>query len=173
MNLRLPRQLERHVWVRERDRTWMADGTYLVHRRIRLDLDTWRRLPVERQEAVIGRHKATGAPFGGREEFDPRVLARLPEDAHVRLAAPETNGRAAMLRRSYDYAEGGEAGTLFLGFMRDPRRQFVPVQRRLAEHDALRRHATHTASAVFAVPPAGFSADPRLWAAAGAAATAT
>src|SRR4051812_26439692 len=109
MNLRLPRELDRHVWVRGRDRTWMTGGTYLVHRRIRLDLPGWRRLPVERQEAVIGRRKATGAPFGGRREFDPRLLDRLPEDAHVRVAAPAANDRAAILRRSYDYADGDEA----------------------------------------------------------------
>ncbi len=153
MNPRLPAQQERDVWAGVRDRTWMRGGTYLVYRRIRIDLRAWRRLPVERQEAIIGRRKATGAPFGGRREFDPRVLELLPPDAHVRQAAPATNDRATMLRRSYDFAEG----TLFLCFVRDPRRQFVPVQRRLAEHDALSAHAIHTASAVFAVPPPGFS----------------
>jgi deferrochelatase/peroxidase EfeB len=154
MNPRLPAQRERHVWVGAGDRTWMQGGTYLVYRRIRIDLGAWRRLPVGRQETIIGRRKVTGAPFGGRREFDPRLLELLPEDAHVRQAAPATNDRATMLRRSYDFAEG----TLFLCFVRDPRRQFVPVQRRLAAHDALSAHAVHTASAVFAVPPPGFSA---------------
>ena len=37
--------------------------------------------------------------------------------------------------------------------MRDPARQFVPVQRRLAQHDPLARFARHTGSAVFAAPP--------------------
>jgi deferrochelatase/peroxidase EfeB len=37
--------------------------------------------------------------------------------------------------------------------MRDPQRQFVPVQRRLAEHDPLSAYIRHTGSAVFAIPP--------------------
>jgi deferrochelatase/peroxidase EfeB len=54
-----------------------------------------------------------------------------------------------MLRRSYSY----DGGLLFLAFMRDPRRQYVPVQRRLATEDALSRFTTHVGSAVFAIPP--------------------
>jgi deferrochelatase/peroxidase EfeB len=37
--------------------------------------------------------------------------------------------------------------------MADPRRQYVPLQRRLAERDALSAFTVHTGSAVFAVPP--------------------
>jgi deferrochelatase/peroxidase EfeB len=55
----------------------------------------------------------------------------------------------AILRRGY----ATEDGLLFLAFMRDPRRQFVPLQAKLAHHDVLARHTRHTASAVFAVPP--------------------
>ena len=40
-----------------------------------------------------------------------------------------------------------------MAYQRDPRRQFVPVQRRLAEQDALAAYTTHVGSAVFAVPP--------------------
>jgi dye decolorizing peroxidase len=54
-----------------------------------------------------------------------------------------------MLRRSY----GFEGGLLFLAFVREPLRQFVPVQRRLAEHDGLGRFTKHTGSAIFAIPP--------------------
>ena len=53
-----------------------------------------------------------------------------------------------ILRRGYDT----DTGLLFLAFMKDPRRQFVPLQRRLSEHDALHPHTTTRASAVFAVP---------------------
>ena len=38
-------------------------------------------------------------------------------------------------------------------FVRDPQRQFVPVQRRLARSDTLSEYLEHTGSAVFAVPP--------------------
>jgi dye decolorizing peroxidase len=67
----------------------------------------------------------------------------------VRLASPRTDRVPPMQRRSYSIA----GGLLFLAFLRDPARQFVPVQRRLARHDPLARFARHTGSAVFAVPP--------------------
>jgi deferrochelatase/peroxidase EfeB len=70
----------------------MRGGTYLVLRRIRPALDAWRRLPVERQEDAVGRRKRSGAPLGGRHEFDPIAFDTLPPRSHVRLAAPATNG---------------------------------------------------------------------------------
>ncbi|TMM34080.1 MAG: hypothetical protein E6F99_22580 [Actinobacteria bacterium] len=47
-----------------------------------------------------------------------------------------------------------DAGLIFVCFQRDPGQQFIPVQRRLAERDALNAFSQHTASAVFACPPA-------------------
>ena len=37
--------------------------------------------------------------------------------------------------------------------MRDPHTQFVPMQRALADKDAMMEYIEHTGSAVFAVPP--------------------
>ena len=72
------------------------------------------------------------------------------------MAAPEGNQGIRLLRRSYNYDDGpGEAGLLFVAFVRDPGRQYVPVQRHLATGDALSPFAVHTASALFAVPPTG------------------
>ena len=83
----------------------------------------------------------------------------MPVDAHVRLAAPETNGGAALLRRGYSYTDGIEsasgqldAGLFFISFQRDPQ-QFIDVQRKLGSSDALNEYIRHTGSAVFAVPP--------------------
>jgi deferrochelatase/peroxidase EfeB len=147
-NLRRPIDLDRHVWVRARERSWMVGGTFLVVRRIRVDLEAWERLSVEEQEAVMGRHKESGLPVGGGPP------ERLPAGSHVRVASPRENGRVAILRRGYDYDDGGgDAGVLFLAFMADPRRQYVPLQRRLGEHDALAPFTLHTGSAVFAIPP--------------------
>ena len=148
-NLRRGRDLDRHVWVGGGDRTGMVGGTYLVVRRIELALDAWAELPLAEQERLIGRHRDSGAPLGGRREFDPAPLEAFPPGSHVRLAAPRANAGVAMLRRSY----GFDGGLLFLAFARDPARQFVPVQRRLAAHDPLGRYARHTGSAVFAIPP--------------------
>jgi deferrochelatase/peroxidase EfeB len=154
-NLRRGRDLDRHVWADAGERTWMAGGTYLVVRRIELAVDAWERLPLDAQERAVGRHRATGAPLGMRREFDPMRFDHpsIPEDAHVRQAAPGMNAGASMLRRSYSYGRGDRDGLVFLAYQRDPRRQFVPVQRRLAGHDALREFATHVGSAVFAIPP--------------------
>lgn len=46
-----------------------------------------------------------------------------------------------------------DAGPQFLAYQRDPRAQFVRLQRSLAGHDALDEYAVHTRSALFAVPP--------------------
>jgi dye decolorizing peroxidase len=61
-----------------------------------------------------------------------------------------------MLRRAYDYTDApDDAGLAFICFVADVARQYLPMQRRLAELDALNAFAVHTASAVFRVPPAG------------------
>lgn len=144
---------DRHVWVGTGDRTGMTGGTYLVVRDIVVD-PAFSALPTSEQERIIGRHKDTGAPLGGRTLYEPPDLDRLAPDAHIRVASPRTNQGVKLLRRGY----ATEDGLLFLAFMRDPRRQYVPLQRKLAEHDALSAYARHTASALFAIPP---GAQPR------------
>jgi deferrochelatase/peroxidase EfeB len=153
LNLRRPRDLDRHVWVTDRERSWMVGGTFLVMRRIVVE-PSWHALARSAQEQVIGRDKRTGAPLGRTRLYDAPHLDKLPPDSHIRLAAPRSNGGTALLRRGY----ATEDGLLFLAFQRDPRRQFVPIQERLARHDALARHTRHVASAVFAIPP-GARAD--------------
>jgi deferrochelatase/peroxidase EfeB len=148
LNLRRPRDLDRHVWVTDRERSWMVGGTFLVMRRIVVE-PTWHALAQAEQERVIGRDKRTGAPLGRTRLYDAPHLEKLPPDSHIRLAAPRSNQGAALLRRGY----ATDDGLLFLAFQRDPRRQFVPIQQRLAREDALARHTRHVASAVFAIPP--------------------
>jgi deferrochelatase/peroxidase EfeB len=46
-----------------------------------------------------------------------------------------------------------DAGLFFIAFQRDPRTHFIPIQRRLGQHDALNEYVKHTGSAVFAIPP--------------------
>jgi deferrochelatase/peroxidase EfeB len=155
------KDLDRHVWIAGGERSWMAGGTFLVVRRIRVLLDAWNALTLAEQERVIGRHRDSGAPLGRSHEFEAMPLDSdlIPPDAHARVAAPETNGGARLLRRGYSYDNGRDergqrdAGLLLLLFCRDPRRQFIPLQRRLAEHDALARFSRPTGSAIFAIPP--------------------
>jgi deferrochelatase/peroxidase EfeB len=148
-NPRRGRDLDRHVWIDRADRTGMVGGTYLVVREIELDVAAFSARPLAEQECDVGRQRESGAPPGGRSEFDPAPLETFPDGSHVRLASAKTNRVPPMLRRSYSV----EGGLLFAAFMRDPARQFVPVQRRLARQDPLARFARHVGSAVFAVPP--------------------
>ena len=160
-NPRRGKDFDRHLWVSGRDRTWMVGGTYLVVRRVRIQLDAWEELSPGEQERVIGRQRDSGAPLGREHEFERMPLddATIPVDAHARLAAPESNAGIRILRRGYSYDNGRDsngrpdAGSLLLLYGRDPRRQYVPLQRRLAEHDALNRFTEPVGSAIFAIPP--------------------
>jgi deferrochelatase/peroxidase EfeB len=160
--------MEEFVWVQPSDGPdWMSGGSYLIARRIQMLFDIWDATSLEGQERVIGRRKLSGAPLGGEEEYDPLDLdARqngqpvIPIDAHVRLASATSNAGQRILRRGYSYSEPTEAGSgqidaglFFICFQRDPERQFIPIQRRLAASDALNHHTLHTASAIFACPP--------------------
>ncbi len=151
--------LNQHVWVPATDEpTWMHDGTYLVTRRIRMNLEAWDRDFLGDQENVIGRHKVSGAPLGKQHEFDMLEPATLPNTAHVRLA--HGDGTLKILRRGYSFTDGmdnqtGEldAGLFFIAFQRDPRTQFIPLQTNLANNDGLNEYITHVGSAIFACPP--------------------
>lgn len=163
------RGLRRHVWAgAEEPERWFRGGTYLVCRRIRMRCEEWDRSSLPHQEAVIGRHKDSGAPLGGTRERDlPDLAARradgmpvIPMSAHVRVSAPESNDGIRILRRGYSFADGADpatgridAGLFFICFQRDPGRQFAALQRRLANSDALNDYVQHTSSAVFAIPP--------------------
>ncbi|GGW02453.1 hypothetical protein GCM10010230_35530 [Streptomyces narbonensis] len=145
---------------------WMAGGSYAVVRRIRMLLDDWEKLPLDRQEQVIGRRKSDGAPLTGGSEtteldlnkFGPDGKLVIPDNAHSRISAPEQNGGAAMLRRPFSFHDGigpdgtPDAGLLFICWQADPFRGFVPVQRKLDRGDALSAFIRHESSGLFAVP---------------------
>ena len=165
------------LWAGSEGPGWMQGGSYAVYRRIRITLEHWDRLAPNLQEQVIGRQKLNGALLGGTDEFAPLDLDQrnadgdlvIASDAHVRLAAPAANNGAVIVRRGFSYNNGTtpfverwppwrqaleyDAGLLFLGYQKDPRAAFVPVFGKMAEADALNQFTTHTASAVFAIPP--------------------
>ncbi|WP_329253509.1 iron uptake transporter deferrochelatase/peroxidase subunit [Streptomyces sp. NBC_01478] len=148
------------------DPTWMANGSYAVVRRIRMLLDDWEKLSVGAQEDVVGRRKSTGAPLSGGgettamdlEKTDAKGALVVPINAHARIARPDQNGGAAMLRRPFSYHDGiaadgtPDAGLLFVCWQADPLRGFVTVQRKLDRGDALSTYIRHEASGLFAVP---------------------
>ncbi|MCX4592441.1 iron uptake transporter deferrochelatase/peroxidase subunit [Streptomyces sp. NBC_01549] len=155
-----PDRLKKFVWVGEDEGpAWMAGGSYLVARRIRMNIETWDRTSLQEQEDVFGRDKGEGAPVGKAKERDEPFLKAMKPDAHVRLAHPDSNGGITLLRRGYSFTDGTdglgrlEAGLFFLAYQRDVRKGFIPVQHSLARSDALNEYIQHVSSAVFAVPP--------------------
>jgi deferrochelatase/peroxidase EfeB len=167
--------LDRFVWVADGDSggDWLAGGSYLVTRRIRMLVEPWDTATLDEQERTIGRTKAAGAPLGQRQEFDPvDVTAQvdggfaIPETSHVFLAHP-TNAGTAILRRGYSFVDGSDglgrldAGLFFIAYQRDPETGFVQLQRNL-RLDAMNEYIRHTSSAVFACPP-GVQGDDDWW----------
>ena len=164
------------VWVGSDGPDWMRGGSYLVTRRIRISLEHWDRTEIGFQEEVIGRHKYSGAPLGSRNEFAPLELDAMDQDgnpviaenAHVRLAAPEANDGAEILRRAYSYNDGVsftaerwppwrqglmyDAGLFFVAYQRDPRTGFIRIFENMAKLDALNQYTTHVGSGLFACP---------------------
>ncbi|WP_203181472.1 iron uptake transporter deferrochelatase/peroxidase subunit [Streptomyces pratensis] len=152
---------------------WMAGGSYAVVRRIRMLLDDWEELTVKRQEQVIGRSKADGAPLSGGSEDTAMDLDKtgpdgkllIPSNAHARISSPEKNGGAAMLRRPFSYHDGisedgtPDAGLLFICWQADPFKGFIPVQRKLDRGDALSPFIRHETSGLFAVPGGAASGE--------------
>ncbi|MGW0578500.1 iron uptake transporter deferrochelatase/peroxidase subunit, partial [Streptomyces sp. NPDC002920] len=152
-------RLKKFVWVGQKDGPeWMVGGSYLVARRIRMHIEPWDRTSLQEQEDIFGRDKGEGAPVGKAKEHDAPFLKAMKPDAHVRLAHPDSNGGATILRRGYSFTDGTdglgrlEAGLFFLAYQRDVREGFVRIQRHLAT-DALNEYIQHVGSALFAVPP--------------------
>jgi deferrochelatase/peroxidase EfeB len=171
-----PGDMEKFVWVGGEGPAWMQGGSYVVARRIRMALEHWDRMNVAFQEQTIGRQKSSGAPLGGKHEFDsPDLTATdkdgnpiIPENSHVRLAVAETNDGARILRRPYSYNDGVnfnterwppwrqgmeyDAGLLFICYQQDPRTGFIKIFDKMSKFDMMNQFVTHTGGGLFACP---------------------
>lgn len=156
---------DRLVWDDGAAQPWMAGGTLMVLRRIRMNLDDWDALDEASKELTVGRRMGSGAPLTGTHENDPVDVGMMrdgipviPRNSHVALAHQQ-NPDERFLRRPYNYdappapGEVSDSGLLFAAYQRDIDRQFLPVQRRLAESDAMNRWITPIGSAVYVIPP--------------------
>jgi deferrochelatase/peroxidase EfeB len=162
-----PAAADEIVWAQPADGpSWMAGGTYMVMRRIRIRIEVWDRSSLDDQESTFGRHRHSGAPLDKSGEFDELGLERkdakgnpvIPADSHVALA--HMDGKVKILRRGYSYSSGMDAktgqlnaGLLFICFNRDPRKQFIPMQMKLAAADQLNEYIAHVGSGVYACLP--------------------
>lgn len=139
--------MERYVWIQDGDDqpAWTVGGTYLAFRTIRMFVEFWDRTPLAEQEAIMGRHKDTGAPLGMDDETDEPDFGTNPDtvtpiDAHIRLANPRTGGSEEnlILRRGFHYTRGFDRagrldqGLAFESFQRSLAKGFLAVQGRLS-----------------------------------------
>lgn len=155
--------LDKHVWINSGP---AKDGTVAVIRRLRLDIQAFRKLSLAERDAIVGRKHGDGSPLSGGELMDEANLLTkspegdylVPQRSHVRAAHPSFTGSSLMLRRSYGYSNAPHTGTeaddglLFMSFQNDLD-VFVRTQRRLDETDDLMAFAQPTASASFLILP--------------------
>ncbi|MBP2455356.1 Dyp-type peroxidase [Mycolicibacterium lutetiense] len=153
------------VWMSGPVHPGLVGGTLLVVRRIEMQLDTWDELDRQSKEHTVGRTLDSGAPLTGAQETDEpdftltqNGIPVIPQNSHVALAHHHGT-RERFLRRPYNYddppapGQTSNSGLIFATFQRDVDEQFLPVQRRLAQFDALNQWTTAIGSSVFIVPP--------------------
>jgi putative iron-dependent peroxidase len=137
-----------------------AGGSYAIVQRYRHDLDRWDALPVEAQEAAMGRTKLSDIELPDDEK---------PADSHVALTTiVDDDGeehQIVRLNMPFGRVGEGEFGTYFIGYARTPdvieqmlRNMFLG--RPPAGHDRILDVSTAVTGALFFVPSADFMDDP-------------
>jgi putative iron-dependent peroxidase len=118
-------------------------GSVLLLQKWAHDAAAWEALPVESQEAIIGRRK-----------FDSEELDDKPADSHVARTDQDTFGH--IFRRNMPYGTVTDHGTMFVGFCAEQ----GPLQRMLESmaglpsgvRDALTRYTHPLTGAYYFVP---------------------
>jgi dye decolorizing peroxidase len=161
-----PRSPDFQAQVWSSQPSWFTGGSMLVLRRIAMNLDGWDKLDDDDKEKAVGRTLSNGAPLTGKREHDKPDLEAvdetrlpiIPDFAHIRRAAAQSP-EEKFLRRPLSYDDGiledgsPNAGLLFAAYMADIKKQYIPVQNRLAELDLMNMWTTPIGSSVFVIPP--------------------
>ena len=152
----------------------LRDGSSVVIRRIAMNLETWDEADRTARENAVGRTLAHGGaahrrpgrrptrPPRHRRPRLPRHRRRLPHAArHARRSRTSASCASRMptttpLRRGC----ARNTGLVFVSFQADPVRQFLPIQRRLAEADLMNIWTTPISSGVYAVLPGARPGEP-------------
>jgi dye decolorizing peroxidase len=122
----------------------LANGTTMIVRRIRMNLDSWNKVSTDSKSGVIGRSLEDGA-----------MLESSSANAHQSRAF--TKGGAGIIRRGFNYddnylADGTrDAGLIFISFQARLK-NYLDIQKKLNAVDSLNRYTTPVGSALFIVP---------------------
>jgi len=132
-----------------------AGGSYVVVQKYLHDLKAWNALPIERQEAIIGRTKLDDI------ELDDAVK---PSSAHNALTTIVENGEELDIVRDnmpFGAVGTGEFGTYFIGYARSPHRieqmlENMFVGRPPGNYDRLLDYSRAVTGGLFFIPTAEF-----------------
>jgi putative iron-dependent peroxidase len=133
-----------------------AGGSYVIVQKYLHDLDSWNALPVERQEAIIGRKKLSDI------ELEDSVKPSCAHNALTSITG-EDGEELKIVRDNMPFGEigKGEFGTYFIGYARSPSR----IERMLenmfvgnppGNYDRLLDFSRATTGSLFFVPSATF-----------------
>lgn len=157
--------LKENVWISEGPK-WSIGGSYLLSRKIAMDIEIWDGVRLQEQERVLGRVKGSGAPLSGGEEFTPPDFKKTGKDgepliderSHVFRVHPDNNDGIHLLRRAYNYVDGTDdlgrlsAGLFFIVFSKAPER-VAKVYKNLSRDDMYVEYLKTLSSGLYLVPP--------------------
>lgn len=158
-------ELKEHVWI-DSGPKWQLGGSYLLARKIAMDIEIWDMVRLEEQDRVLGRAKGSGAPLSGGDEFTEPDFKKTGKDgqplidvrSHVFRSHPDNNNGIRILRRAYNYVDGTDelgrlsAGLFFIAFSKSPSR-VGQVHKNLARDDMFVEYVQTRATALFIIPP--------------------
>lgn len=146
----------RHVLVGDEDPDF-AGGSYVMVQKYVHDMAAWNALPVEQQEAAIGRTK-----------LDNMELAEKPANSHVALnTVDDPDGNELKILRDnmpFGSVKAGEFGTYYIAYAATPdvpelmlRRMFLGEP--YGNHDRILDFSTAVTGSLFFVPTGRFLDD--------------